>query len=178
VAACVVISPDFDPAALRVGRIKDSKRISERMRDDLAGVIPEIFSAVGIGVADHEEIDEINILQASFSAMKRAVSDLAKDPDFVIVDGNREIPGLGIKQQAIIGADASVLAVSAASIIAKAARDKMMRAWHEEFPQYGFDRHKGYGTRAHLEALAEFGPCPLHRRSFAPVSRFFASERP
>ncbi|MBN2289327.1 MAG: ribonuclease HII, partial [Candidatus Glassbacteria bacterium] len=126
--------------------------------------------AVGVGVADHEEIDRINIYNASLSAMYRAVEDLGMVPDVVIVDGPMVLR-LDLAQQAVPGGDSKCLSVAAASIVAKVARDRMMREYDREYPGYGFARHKGYGTEDHLRALGELGPCPIHRRSFEAVAQ-------
>ena len=119
-----------------------------------------------MGVADVAEIDEINILQASLLAMKRAYKKLDPAPDFLLVDGNRELPDLVLPQRAVVGGDGCVICVAAASIIAKVERDRIMCEYHERFPQYGFDTHKGYPTRKHRQAIARYGPCEIHRRSF------------
>jgi ribonuclease HII len=124
---------------------------------------------VGIGVCDQATIDRINILEAAFLAMKKALSALRRKPELVLVDGKFIIPNLSLAQKAIVDGDALCFAIAAASIVAKEARDRLMGDAHTKYPTYGFDRHKGYGTQAHLAALRAYGPCPLHRRSFAPV---------
>ncbi|MEK6542364.1 MAG: ribonuclease HII [Pseudomonadota bacterium] len=148
--------------------LNDSKKLSESKRIKLES---EIKSRCrwAIGVATPEEIDAINILQATMLAMTRAVEGLGVEPAMVLVDGNR-LPIWRYSARAIIGGDASEPAISAASIIAKQARDAMMVAAEACYPGYGFARHKGYGTAAHIEALKCLGPCPIHRRSFAPVA--------
>jgi ribonuclease HII len=123
---------------------------------------------IGLGVADVEEIDRINILQATHAAMARAVAGLTAPPDFILVDG-LPVGGLPCRSAALVGGDALSLSIAAASVVAKVVRDAQMRRLDEEYPVYGFARHKGYGSQAHIQALYEHGPCPLHRRSFRPV---------
>jgi len=165
--------------------IRDSKKVSEKQREDIFDFIGEHFH-VGIGLCDHETIDRINILEASFLAMKKAIQDLKRnmggelwsgsEPKFIIlVDGNKKIPNLSMDQRAVIGGDKLVKSISAASIIAKVTRDRMMMQMHEKYPQYGFDKHKGYGTKLHMDALVKHGPCKIHRKSFAPVKKALKS---
>lgn len=175
VAACILMPRDFVASAgaglspsLRL--VNDSKKLSAKKREEAFAVIKNNFS-VGVGICDHITIDRINILQASFLAMKKAVSALKRKPDFIILDGNFPIPNISVKQKAIVSGDSLVFSIAAASIIAKVTRDRIMMEMHEKYPEYGFDRHKGYGTKLHLERLKEFGPCPIHRTSFAPVKR-------
>jgi len=151
-----------------IAGLADSKILSEAMRDALALEIRERALAWSIASASVEEIDEINILQATMLAMERAVIGLSTLPDLVRVDGNR-LPRLSCRGEAIVKGDATVPAISAASILAKTARDADLRLLHDTYPGYGFDQHKGYGTALHLSQLASLGPCPAHRRSFAPV---------
>lgn len=165
VAAAVILDPRHP-----VRGLADSKQLSALRREALAALIGERALAWGIGVADVAEIDRLNILQATFLAMRRALQDLGTDPVLVRIDGNRA-PGLPWPTQTVIGGDRLDRAISAASILAKVHRDALMLQLHERWPHYGFDRHKGYPTRAHLAALAENGPCPAHRRSFRPVSQ-------
>jgi len=157
--------------------VRDSKTLSPKKREEIFDFIQENFF-VGIGICDHRTIDEINILEASFLAMKKALSDLKTKfrqelPDFdnhiILVDGNKKIPNLSHNQEAVIGGDKIVKSISAASIVAKVMRDRIMMEMHEKFPQYGFDRHKGYGTKQHMEALECFGPCEIHRQTFEPM---------
>lgn len=157
--------------------VRDSKTISHKKREELFDFIHENFY-VGIGICDHKTIDEINILEASFLAMKKAVTDLKTkfrqelpnfDNNIILVDGNKKIPNLSLYQKAVIGGDRIVKSISAASIIAKVTRDRMMLEMHEKYPQYGFDKHKGYGTKMHMEALQQFGPCEIHRQTFEPM---------
>ena len=153
--------------------LADSKTLAEARREVLAPLIRERALGWGIGMATVEEIDALNILRATMVAMQRALAALAVEPCHVKVDGNRcpglsEI-GLACTAEAIVGGDATVAEISAASILAKTVRDAWMRQAAQDYPGYGFERHKGYGTPSHLQALARLGPCPLHRRSFAPV---------
>ena len=150
--------------------LTDSKKLSEKKRDKLAVEIRQHALAWAIGRADAAEIDRINILQASLLAMKRAVEGLSVLPTKALIDG-LHCPALRMPAEAIVKGDASVAQISAASILAKTARDAEMRDLHQVYPQYGFDRHKGYGTAEHLAALQRHGACPIHRLSFAPVKR-------
>ncbi|WML88851.1 ribonuclease HII [Thiothrix subterranea] len=165
VAAAVILDPQRPIAGLN-----DSKKLTEKRRERLALEIREKALAWSLGRAEVEEIDAINILQATFLAMQRALEGLNIQPDFVKIDGNH-CPKLAYKMEAIIGGDATVAEISAASIIAKVARDAELVALDAIYPQYGFAKHKGYGTAAHLAALQEFGATPIHRRSFAPVKK-------
>ena len=162
-AAAVILDPQRPIAGLA-----DSKKLSERRRDGLAVEIRDKALAFGIAWASVAEIDDINILQATLLAMRRAVEALAVQPAEALIDGNR-CPVLAMTARAIIRGDASEPAISAASILAKTARDAEMRRIHEAFPQYGLDRHKGYDTAAHRAALNLHGPAVFHRKSFAPV---------
>ena len=150
--------------------LTDSKKMTERRREAAYDAIVSEAIAWSIGVASVPEIDKHNILQATMLAMKRAVAKLAIKPDVVWVDGNR-CPDFGIPSEAKIGGDGLFLCISAASVLAKVVRDRLMMALHHHFPDYGFDRHKGYGTAMHLDAIARLGPTPHHRTSFAPVRR-------
>lgn len=169
VAACVVIDKNFKIDSEDLALVADSKKLSAAKREKLFGIIKEHVLAVEIGVADNLEIDKINILQASFLAMRRAIKKLAVQPDYVLVDGSFKIPKLDKSQTAIIGGDAKVFCIAAASIIAKVSRDWLMSEIDKKYPQYEFVKHKGYGTKRHMELIAEYGPCPLHRFSFAPL---------
>lgn len=167
-AAAVILDPVKPIAGLN-----DSKKLSEKARDRLAFIIKAEALAWHIAYATVEEIDRLNILQATMLAMTRAVEGLAIQPDEVKVDGNR-CPEWGYVSTAIIEGDAKVAEISAASILAKTARDAAMVELHESYPQYNFAGHKGYGTAAHLKAIKQHGPCPAHRRSFAPVREMLA----
>lgn len=164
-AAAVIL----DPAQPIVG-LADSKKLSARKRERLALEIRAKACAWAIAEATIEEIDRLNILQATMLAMRRAVLALAIPPLEVLIDGNR-CPELSFPTRAVVGGDATVQEISAASILAKTARDAEMLRLHEQFPQYGFDRHFGYGTVFHLAALRQHGPSACHRRSFAPVRK-------
>lgn len=163
VAGAVILNPD-----VAIDGLADSKKIPEKRRNTLEKQIKETALDWSIGVASVAEIDLLNILWASMLAMQRAVAGLSLVADLVQVDGNR-CPDIAIKCEAIIGGDATVAHISAASILAKVERDRRMYQLHEKYPQYGFDRHKGYPTRAHRKALDDFGVTCHHRTSFAPV---------
>lgn len=160
VAAAVILTEDFD-----VPGIDDSKKLSEKRREELYDVIMERAIACGIGMADHKVIDEINILQATKKAMKQALEALEVKPEYVLFDAVK-IDELEIPQEAIIKGDAKVLAIAAASIVAKVTRDRMMVEYASEYPGYAFEKNKGYGTKAHYEGLHKQGMCPVHRRTF------------
>lgn len=162
-AAAVILDPHHPIAGLA-----DSKTLSEKRREILAGEIRRHALAYFISSASVAEIDSLNILQATLLAMKRAVEGLDHLPDEVLVDG-LHVPKIKIASRAIVEGDRIIAEISAASILAKTARDAEMRAWDLRYPAYGFSQHKGYGTRAHLEALNREGPCEIHRLSFAPV---------
>jgi ribonuclease HII len=164
-AAAVILNPHHPIAGLN-----DSKVLSEKKRDALYILIQEHALSWAIGRADVTEIDEINILQASMLAMQRAVEALSVIPTLALIDGNCS-PILKCESRAIINGDALEPAISAASILAKVARDQEMLQWDQAFPQYGFAKHKGYGTRDHMAALINHGPCKIHRLSFAPVAK-------
>jgi ribonuclease HII len=163
VAAAVILDPGCELPGLN-----DSKLLSAQSRAELDGLIRAGCIAFGIGRAEVEEIDGLNILQATLLAMQRAVTALAVAPAQVLVDGNR-CPRLPVPVRAVVGGDRSVAAISAASILAKHSRDQEMIALDAVYPGYGFAQHKGYGTAEHLAALRELGPTPVHRRSFRPV---------
>jgi ribonuclease HII len=160
-----------------IAGLDDSKRLSERRRIDLARLIRERALAWAVASASVEEIDRLNILAATLLAMRRAIEGLTVVPDRVLVDG-LHCPEVGIPSRAIIGGDAKVPAISAASILAKTERDAEMLRLHERFPQYGLDRHKGYPTRAHLSALRKNGACEIYRRTFKPVRDILAGDAP
>ncbi len=166
VVAAAVILDDLQPIA----GLNDSKKLTEKRREKLYDEILAKALCCSIAEASVQEIDTLNILQATLLAMRRAVDGLRLKPLKVLVDGNR-LPVLDVRAEAIVQGDALVPAISAASILAKVHRDRLCAQWHVQYPQYGFDRHKGYGTAEHLQALAEHGPSPWHRTSFAPVAR-------
>lgn len=168
-AAAVVLGPDHGIVGLA-----DSKKLTAARRELLAEQIRERALAWAIASASSVEIDQINILQATLLAMRRAVEGLNLVPDEVLIDGNRT-PRLAVPARAIVKGDATVAEISAASILAKTARDASMYELHRQFPQYGFNRHKGYPTSEHLQALQQFGPLAEHRRSFGPVKLWLAN---
>lgn len=165
VAVAAVI---LDPAR-RIDGLGDSKALTEARREALFPRIQSDALAFAIVLVHADEIDRLNILQATMAGMRRAVAALAMPPSRVLVDGNRVPTGIGADAEAIVKGDAKIAAISAASILAKVARDRWMRELDAAHPEYGFAVHKGYPTPEHLEALHRFGPCPAHRRSFAPV---------
>jgi len=164
-AAAVILDP-----ARPIEGLRDSKKLTEARRDELAPIIREHALAWAIAECSHAEIDTLNILQATMLAMRRAIEQLATVPTIALIDGNR-CPQLAphIRAHAVVEGDDKVHAITAASILAKTARDAALVALHETYPQYAFDQHKGYSTALHLARLREHGPSPVHRRSFAPV---------
>ena len=163
----VAVAVILDPKKFIAG-LADSKKLTEKKRNELYPLIIENALCFAVGRASPEEIDELNILHATMLAMKRSIDALDIQPEMVLVDGNR-CPDINYPCQAVIKGDSKVAAISAASIIAKVVRDAEMYELHEQHPNYGFDRHKGYPTKAHMLALAEHGPLPCHRKSFKPV---------
>ena len=160
VAAAVILPED-----IQLPGVNDSKKITEKKREILFDFVKEHALAYGIGEASETEIDEINILQATFLAMRRAVEALQIPADYALVDGNR-IQGLPVPAETVIGGDGKVLSIAAASILAKVTRDRYMRDMAAQYPEYGFEKHKGYGTKAHYAAIEQYGICPLHRKTF------------
>jgi ribonuclease HII len=157
--------------------IRDSKLLSEKQRENIFDFIEENFY-YGVGICDHKTIDRINILEATFLAMKKAItsltkeiskSGLSKNKYIILVDGNKKIPNFSAEQKAIINGDKIVKSISAASIIAKVTRDRIMKEMHKKYPRYKFNQHKGYGTKLHIKLLRKHGPSAIHRRSFEPV---------
>jgi ribonuclease HII len=163
VAAAIVL-----PRNVRVNGVRDSKLLTPAARERLANDLARVALGLGIGVADVAEVDRLNIYHAGLQAMARAVAALPEPPGHLLIDARR-IPECAIEQTSVVDGDTSVYSIAAASIIAKVHRDRLMRELAERYPGYGFDRHAGYATRAHLAALHHLGPCPAHRRSFAPV---------
>lgn len=160
VAGAVILPKNCD-----ILYINDSKKLSEKMRDTLYDEISKGAIAWGVGIVPPERIDEINILQATYEAMRIAIDNLKVTPDILLNDAVT-IPEIDIMQVPIIKGDAKSQSIAAASIMAKVTRDRIMAEYDAIYPEYGFARHKGYGTKAHIEALKEFGPCPIHRRTF------------
>lgn len=169
VAACVVVGPDFKIDQAELELVADSKKLTAKRREQLFSVIKAKALAVEIGVVDNLDIDKINILQASFLAMRRAIRGVKVSPDYIILDGKFKIPKLDKPQTAIIKGDATVWTIAAASIIAKVSRDWMMSEIAKKYPGYEFEKHKGYGTKLHFAKIKELGPCPIHRFSFSPI---------
>lgn len=170
VAAAVI----FPQGEWRVEGLKDSKRLSAKQRDKLYEIICKKAVCYATGAVCSEEIDRINILQATFKAMTVALGRMAVKPDFVLVDGNMKIP-IDIPVKAIVKGDSLCASIAAASILAKVTRDRIMAEYSFDHPQYGFLAHKGYGTCHHAEMLAIYGPCEIHRRSFRPVKKVLAA---
>ena len=159
-AAAVILPPD-----LEIPGLTDSKKLSDKRRRELFPVIMEQAIAYGIGFASHEEIDQINILQATFLAMERALAQLSVKPDLALIDGNRQ-KDFGIPVETVVKGDSLSASIAAASVLAKVSRDDVMVAMAQEYPGYDFEIHKGYGTKKHYEALQTLGPSPIHRMSF------------
>jgi ribonuclease HII len=161
VAAAVIFSPGQDRSIYT-----DSKKLTPQRREALFSIIMASSFAVGIGVVHHQHIDEINILRATYVAMAKAVQRLGQEPHIVLIDGNREVPELPFPQKPVIKGDLRVPVIGAASIIAKVVRDRIMRGYHQVFPDYCFYDHKGYGTEKHYAMIEAHGPCRIHRLSF------------
>ena len=159
-AAAVILPPN-----LTIDGLNDSKKLTDKKRRELFPVITENALAYAIAFADEKEIDQINILQATYLAMERAVNKLAIHPDLLLIDGNRT-KDFGIPTETVVRGDSLSASIAAASVLAKVTRDNFMLEQAEVYPQYDFDVHKGYGTKAHYAALTEYGPCPIHRMSF------------
>ena len=175
VSAAVILPEEFALAG-----VNDSKKLTEKKRTALFPLIKEQALAVGVGIASHAEIDQINVLQAALLSMKRAVENLSftadyPKPDFLLVDGKFTIDTT-IDQEAVIKGDSKSISIASASIIAKVTRDAIMRDLHAEYPQYNFIQHKGYPTKAHKAAILAHGPCPVHRRSFKGVKEVLNDE--
>lgn len=161
VCAAAVILPE----GVVIDGVNDSKKLTEKKREALFDVIREQALAYSIAYATVDEIEEINILNATMLAMRRAVDGLSVKADYAMIDGNK-IPELNIDAECIIKGDARSMSIACASVLAKVSRDRLLYKYAEEYPMYGFDKHKGYGTKAHREAILEYGPCPYHRKSF------------
>ena len=160
VAGAVVL-----PKGKRILYVNASKKLSEKKREELFDVIKEEALSFGLGIVSPERIDEINILQATYEAMREAVNKLSVSPDILLNDAVT-IPGIDIRQVPIIKGDAKSLTIASASILAKVTRDRIMAEYDLQYPEYGFAKHKGYGTKAHIDAIRQFGPCPIHRKTF------------
>lgn len=167
-AAAVIL-----PAHVEIPGLDDSKKLTDKRRRELLPIIMDKALAYGIAFADHKEIDEINILQATFLAMERAVAKLEIKPQLLLIDGNRQ-KDFGIPCETVVHGDSLSASIAAASILAKVTRDDYMLEMAMQYPDYGFDIHKGYGTKAHYAALTECGPCPIHRMSF--LKKFYGEK--
>lgn len=167
VAAAVVLSIDC-----KLQGLADSKKLSPKQREELFPKIKRQAVSVGVGRVSHKLIDRLGIGKANLLVMKKAVEKLKVAPDYLLVDGERNKIDSSIPQRGISGGDRKCASIAAASIIAKVTRDKLMMRYHKKYPQYRFDRHKGYGTKEHMRTIRKYGPCPIHRRSFYPVSSF------
>jgi ribonuclease HII len=168
VAACVVINANFSINS-ELEDVNDSKKLTAKKREFLFDLIKKHLIEATVGICDHGTIDRINILQATFLAMKKAIGSLKYKPQFLMIDGSIKIPNCSTPQQTFISGDERVFAIAAASIIAKVTRDRIMLELDKIYPNYGFIQHKGYGTKDHLEKLKQYGPCPIHRLSFNRV---------
>jgi ribonuclease HII len=168
VAAAVILPLDRPELLVHLAGVDDSKKLTAAERAALYEVIVEHALCFAIGSASAEEIDEVGIIGANIRAMRAAIAALDPGPQFLLVDGPLAIKGTALPQQAIVRGDSSCLTIAAASILAKVSRDRQMIALAGQYPDYGFERHKGYATVAHREAIARFGPAPIHRRTFAP----------
>ena len=166
VAAAVIFSPNID-----IVDLDDSKKLSPKKREELFLEIKERATTYGVAVIGHRIIDEINILQAARLAMKQAVDQLNPIPDLLLIDGNQKIEST-LDQWAIVKGDSKSLSIAAASVLAKVTRDRIMDDYHKLYPQYEFNRHKGYGTKLHRTLIQEYGPCPIHRSKFKGVSEY------
>ena len=167
-AAAVILPPH-----LEIPGLDDSKKLTDKRRRELFPVIKEQALAYGIGFASHEEIDQINILQATFLAMQRAIDQLEGKANFALIDGNRE-KDFGLPVMTVVKGDSRSANIAAASVLAKVTRDDIMEQMAQEYPQYGFEIHKGYGTKAHYEALRTYGPSPIHRMTF--LKKFYGEK--
>ncbi|MBU0721901.1 ribonuclease HII [Patescibacteria group bacterium] len=168
VAACVIFNANININNDLI-RVNDSKKLSEKIRQVLFESIKQNFIEVGVGICDHKTIDRINILQATFLAMKKAIGSVKTKPDFIIIDGSAKLPNYSTPQQVYIKGDERLFTIAAASIIAKVTRDRIMQDMDKLYPNYGFSKHKGYGTKLHLEKLKQYGPCAIHRLTFNKV---------
>ena len=165
-AGPVVVASVIMPENSMIEGVNDSKKVSEKKREKLYDLILDEAISYGIGIVGQDEIDEINILNATKKGLTMSLQELTQKPDLIIVDAVSKINTLGIPYESIIKGDAKCYSISAASIIAKVTRDRIMREWDKIYPQYGFATHKGYGTSSHIKAIIENGPCPIHRKTF------------
>ncbi len=165
-AGPVVVASVIMPENSMIEGVNDSKKVSEKKREKLYDLILEEAISYGVGIIGQDEIDEINILNATKKGLTTSLKELTQKPDLIIVDALTHIDTLGTPYESIIKGDAKCYSIAAASIIAKVTRDRIMREWDKIYPQYGFAQHKGYGTSAHINAIKEYGPCILHRKTF------------
>lgn len=165
-AGPVVVAAVIMPEDSLIEGVNDSKKVSEKKREKLYDEITENAIAWGVGIIDEKEIDNINILNATKKGLTTAIKQLSEKPDIILVDALTNIDTLGIPYESIIKGDAKSYSIASASIIAKVTRDRIMRQWDEVYPEYGFQKHKGYGTKAHIEAIKSNGICPIHRKTF------------
>lgn len=170
VAAAVILSEETI-----IEEVNDSKKLTPKKRETLFDKIKTQALSYGIGIVDNDTIDKINILQATFLAMKQALTQLKIKPDIILVDGNHKIPDVQIPQEAVVSGDAKSQSIACASILAKVTRDRIMDEYAKQYPQYLFEKHKGYGTKTHIEAIKKFGACPIHRKTFAPINSLINS---
>ncbi len=170
VAAAVIL-----PQGISLPEVNDSKQLTERQRETLFPQIREQALSVGVGVMSSETVDQVNILQATYLAMEQAIANLTLKPDYLLLDAVNLVR-VPIRQKGIKKGDSLSISIAAASIIAKVTRDRLMLEYAEQFPDYGFDRHKGYGTKQHREAIAVHGPCPIHRKTFRGVREYLPSD--
>lgn len=161
VCAAAVILPSY----VDIPGLNDSKKLSDKKRRELFPIIKETAIAYGIILVDEKEIDQVNILQATLNAMERAIAELSVKPDIALIDGNRE-KDFGVPAQTVVQGDSRSASIAAASVLAKVTRDDLMLKMAEKYPEYGFEVHKGYGTKAHCSAILEYGPCEIHRQTF------------
>lgn len=169
VAAAVILKPED-----KIEGVNDSKKLTEKKREALYDVIMSKALSVGVGISDVDVIEKVNILNATKLAMKQAIQNLNVVPEYVLIDGNQMID-INIEAQTVVSGDAKSESIAAASIIAKVTRDRMLIEWDKQYPQYGFAKHKGYGTKAHIEAIKKYGLCPIHRPSFC--TKFVKEEK-
>ena len=169
VAAAVILNKDE-----MIEGVNDSKKLSEKKRENLYDIITKKALAVGVGISDVDIIEDINILNATKLAMKQAINNLKINPDFVLIDGNQMID-IDIDAQTVVSGDAKSESIAAASIIAKVTRDRLLKDYDKKYPEYGFAKHKGYGTKAHIEAIKKYGLTPIHRKSFC--SKFIKEDK-
>lgn len=165
-AGPVVVASVIMPKDSAIEGVNDSKKISEKKREELYDKITEEAISYGVGIIDHEQIDKLNILNATKLGLTTSLQELKIKPNLILVDALNKIDTLGIEYKSIIKGDALCYSISCASIIAKVTRDRIMRQWDEVYPMYGFINHKGYGTASHIQSIKEYGLCPIHRRSF------------